>query len=218
MNIFLYLSIKDLKVTKKINIRYTAAAAAIFLVVMIYGIIRSNNFQLGNDKVKVGLIQPNINPWKKWDKGNLNEQLDLYLSLSEKAVNDGAKLIVWPESALPVYLLSGNYERQVDRIKQFVSSKNIFLLTGMPDVNIYFNKSEAPADAKKTRSGVSYTSYNSVLLFSPKTSSIQKYGKIMLVPFGEHVPFVEQLPFLGDFIKWEVGISSWNIGKEQIVF
>ena len=38
--------------------------------------------------------------------------------------------------------------------------------------------------------------------------------------FGEHVPFVEQLPFLGDFIKWEVGISSWNVTgiKPYLIF
>ena len=40
---------------------------------------------------------------------------------------------------------------------------------------------------------------------------------MMLVPFGEKVPFVEELPFLGDLIKWQVGISSWNVGKKQVV-
>jgi apolipoprotein N-acyltransferase len=88
----------------------------------------------------------------------------------------------------------------------------------MPDINRYDNRKAAPQDVKETKSGILYTSYNSILLFSPYTFKIQKYGKIKLVPFGEHVPFVEALPFLGDFIKWQVGISSWNIGNEQVVF
>ena len=88
----------------------------------------------------------------------------------------------------------------------------------MPDINRFLNRNEAPKDVKETKSGILYTSYNSILLFSPYTNDIQKYSKIKLVPFGEHVPFVESLPFLGDFIKWQVGISSWNIGKEQVVF
>ncbi len=217
INLFIYLSVKNLKVKKKIENRFALAAVILFFSVMAYGTFRLNNLPIPEKKIKVGLIQPNLNPWDKWKDGNLDEQLSQYLELSQKAIDRGAKLIIWPESALPVYLLSGNYDEQVNRIKNFVSSKNVFLLTGMPDVNFYFNRNDAPEDAKKTKSGVLYTSYNSLLFFSPMIPEIQKYGKIKLVPFGEHVPFVEQLPFLGDFIKWEVGISSWNVGKKQTV-
>jgi apolipoprotein N-acyltransferase len=217
INIFIYLAVNDFKEVKKIKYNFVITAAVIFIAVMLYGIIRINTFRSDEDKIKVGLVQPNINPWTKWEVGNLDAQLDLYLNLSEKAAEGGAKLIIWPESALPVYLLSGNNEPQVTRIRNFVTAHNVFLMTGMPDVNIYFNKNEAPAEAKKTRIGALYTSYNSVLLFSPYTLDVQKYKKVMLVPFGEHVPFVEDLPFLGDFIKWEVGISSWNVGKDKTV-
>jgi apolipoprotein N-acyltransferase len=92
-------------------------------------------------------------------------------------------------------------------------------MTGMPDVNFYFDLNNAPNDAKKLKSGdAAYTSYNSILLFSPITLEVQKYQKNLLVPFGEHVPFVEHFPFLGNLIRWQVGISSWNVGKEQNVF
>jgi len=218
INIFLYLSIKNLKETKRIDNRFAMGAVTLFFVVLLYGNLRINNFTIADKKIKVGLIQPDLNPWHKWKDGNLSEQLSQYLKLSQDAVGRGAKLIIWPESALPVYLLGGSYDTEVSRIKEFVSSKNIFLLTGMPDLNLYFNRNEAPEDAKKTRGGVLYTSYNSILFFSPYSNEIQKYGKIKLVPFGEHVPFVEELPFLGDFIKWEVGISSWNVGKSRTVF
>ncbi len=50
------------------------------------------------------------------------------------------------------------------------------------------------------------------------TKHIQRYGKMKLVPFGERVPFVDQLPFLGDLIKWGVGITGWNVGKDTVVF
>jgi len=217
INIFLYLFVKEFRSKKKLNYKYLSSALIIFLVVIIYGLIRINSFTEPAKKIKVGLIQPDLNPWSKWQNGNLDSQLDIYIKMSEEAIRKGAKLIVWPESALPVYLLSGNYDYEVNRIYRFVTSYNIFLMTGMPDVNFYFNKSEAPKEAKETKSGISYTSYNSILLFTPYSPKVEKYGKIKLVPFGEHVPFVESLPFLGDFIKWEVGISSWNVGKDQVV-
>lgn len=218
INVFLYLSFKKYRTNRKFEFKYSSIAILLFSVVLLYGFVRYNSFKSSVKKIKVGLIQPNLNPWSKWQAGNINEQLDIYLKLSEKAVEQKARLIIWPESALPVYLLTGEHELEVSRIRQFVTEKNIFLMTGMPDANFYFDKSNAPKDAKKTRSGVLYTSYNSILLFTPYTWNIQKYQKIMLVPFGEHVPFVEDLPFLGDFIKWEVGISSWNVGKDQFVF
>lgn len=219
INIFLYLFIKNFSTEKKRSLRFAFIAFLLFLIPIVYGMYKTFSYTYSSKRIKVGLIQPNLNPWNKWEEGNLEEQLNLYLRLSQNAVNKGAKLIVWPESALPVYLLSGNYPHEVERIHQFIDSNNVFLMTGMPDINFYFDLSKAPKDAKKTRSGdVAYTSYNSILLFSPFSSNVQKYGKMKLVPFGEKVPFVEYLPFLGDLIKWQVGISSWNVGKEQTIF
>jgi apolipoprotein N-acyltransferase len=218
INIFIYKAVSEYKRNGHINRVYSLSALSLFLAVILYGVVRINSFGSPAKTIKVGLIQPDLNPWEKWSGGNLEKQLNLYLDLSDQAFKNGAKMIIWPESALPVYLLSGNYDAEVGRIMRFVRSKDVFLLTGMPDINFYFNKTEAPPEAKETRSGIKYTSYNSILMFSPYSFNIQKYAKIMLVPFGEHVPFVEKLPLLGDFIKWEVGISSWNIGTRKNVF
>lgn len=219
INLLFYLFIADYKKNRKINYLIGNAIFSIFVVTIIYGVIKSNvNYDRG-EKVRVGLIQPNLNPWEKWSDGNLQEQIDLYLELSQNAVDKGAKIIVFPESALPVYLLSGNYDFEVNRIRNFVNKNRVFLLTGMPDINFYFDGDKAPDDAKTTKvSGTKYTSFNSILGFSPDSFAIQKYGKIKLVPFGEKVPFVEEIPFLGDYIKWQVGISSWNTGSEIKVF
>jgi apolipoprotein N-acyltransferase len=169
--------------------------------------------------VKVGLIQPNIDPNKKWEDGNLNEKIDTYFKLSEETIKKGAKIVIWPETALPVYLLAGNYADEVKRIRKFVDNYGISILTGMPDANFFYNKSNAPLDAKPLNDGkVLYTSYNSILLFNPNSTEVQKYGKMKLVPFGEKVPLVESLPFLGDWIKWDVGISSWNTGRDTTIF
>lgn len=219
INIFIYLSLRDIKLTKKINFKYSWIVILLFVIPLLYGIIRINSFRISEEKVKVGLIQPNLNPWDKWEGGNLEAQLENYIELSRKAVRKNAKVILWPESALPVYLLSGNYPVEVERIHQFVDSNDVFILTGMPDATFYFDSQNAPPDAKITKgTNTAYVSYNSILLFSPQSRDVKKYGKIKLVPFGEKVPFVEELPFLGDFIKWQVGISSWNVGKEQTVF
>jgi len=90
----------------------------------------------------------------------------------------------------------------------------------MPDANFYFHKETAPQDAKPVgkKGDVLYTSYNSVLLFTPHSYEVQKYQKMKLVPFGEKVPLVESFPWLADLIKWNVGLSGWNTGKDTVVF
>ena len=191
----------------------------IILIPIIYGNYRILSFSSQSENVKVGLIQPNIDPNEKWQDGNLSEKLDSYFTLSKNTVDKGAKIVIWPETALPVYLLAGNYPNEVDRIHEFSDSNNISILTGMPDANYYYNISTAPKDAKPLNNGkVLYTSYNSILLFNSNSKEVQKYGKMKLVPFGEKVPLVESLPFLGDWIKWNVGISSWNTGRDTTIF
>ena len=194
-------------------------ALALLILPIIYGGVKLDKSTGLKRKIKVGLIQPNFNPWKKWEAGNLDEQLGIYFDLSRKAVNKGAKIIVWPETALPVYLLSGSYNEYVNKIRAFVDSNNICLITGMPNAKFYKDSLNAPFGAKKSNYGNYYfTTYNSVLAFQPHTAEIQQYGKIKLVPFGEKVPYAEYLPFLENLIKWNVGISSWNTGTDTTVF
>ena len=217
-NIFIYLTFLHYKSYRKIHFGYSSAALLILIFPVIYGFIKVNNFKRSDEKVQVGLIQPNLNPWNKWEEGNLDSQIDLYFELSRHAVDEGAELLLWPETALPVYLLSAGYSDQKLRLKKFIDSVDVPLITGMPDAN-FFKNEEAPDYAKESQvSDYLYTSYNSILLFSPGNPKVQKYGKIKLVPFGERVPFVDQIPFMGELIKWNVGISSWNVGRDTTIF
>lgn len=217
INVFAYLGHYNYRKKKKFLV-YEIAALLLFLLPIFYGGIAIDNTEKVEKKVKVGIIQPNLNPWKKWEAGNVSQQLELYLELSQKEIDNGAELLIWPETALPVYLLAGGYEKTVQSIHSFCDTNNVYILTGMPHANFYFDSTKAPPESKKTKSGTNYTSYNSILLFQPNSREVPMYGKIKLVPFGEKVPLVEHIPFLGDLIKWNVGISSWNEGTEHKVF
>jgi apolipoprotein N-acyltransferase len=196
-----------------------ALAAGVFLMITAYGVYRISTFRISGKKVKVGLIQPNLDPWEKWAGSDLTGLTNEYLDLSKQAVNKGAKIIFWPETALPVYLREGGYNNILDSIYSFINKYNTPLIAGMPDITYYRSGDKMPDDVKYNKPGnFYYADYNAVLLFSPGTNKIARYGKSKLVPFGERVPFVDQLPFLGDLIKWGVGISGWNVGKDTTVF
>ena len=218
INIFIYKSIHQFFVRKQPFLKPAIAAISVLIFVLIYGLAQDSGELTSGRKIKVGLIQPNLNPWNKWETGGLNEQLQMYLDLSAKAVKAGAEIVIWPETALPVYLMGGSYPIRVKRIQNFVNSNRVPILTGMPDAKI-FRKDDKniPAEAKTSRLDYRYVSYNSILLFLPGNNFVQKYQKMKLVPFGEKTPYVEHFPFIENLIKWNVGISAWNVGKSSKV-
>jgi apolipoprotein N-acyltransferase len=217
INVFMYRAFLFYKDSSKKYYLNIAVAVIIFLTVIVYGVIRFSSYEIPEKKVRVGLIQPDINPWDKWSLGDLNTFLNLYLDLSQQAVNESAEILIWPETALPVYLMSGPYQDVVDSLYSFLTRNNIYLLTGMPDLR--YHRDNIPPDAKFSEKGdYYYTTYNAIFLFSPHSKELQKFGKMKLVPFGERVPYVDQLPFLGNFIKWGVGLTGWNVGRDNTVF
>ncbi|HSP88255.1 MAG TPA: apolipoprotein N-acyltransferase [Ignavibacteriaceae bacterium] len=218
INIFLYKAWRNYKISNNKFYLNLSTAVLIFILIFVYGLVRKSSYEIPEKKNRVGLIQPNINPWDKWQTGDLNSFLNLYLELSQKAVDEGAKLIIWPETAIPVYLMSGGHQSIVDSIYSFLEKNKVYLLTGMPDL-IYHSKENHPEDAKYNESGdFYYTTYNAVLFLSPDSKEFQRYGKSKLVPFGEKVPYAEKISFLGSLVKWGVGLSGWNEGKDTTVF
>ncbi|RKY92714.1 MAG: apolipoprotein N-acyltransferase, partial [Ignavibacteriae bacterium] len=218
INIFLYKSYKKYKTDKKLFSPALLTVIILFAAFLVYGIVRTSTFKISERTIVVGLIQPDLNPWDKWEVGNLDNLLDVYLEQSIEAVDKGAQIVLWPETALPVYAFGGSFPKLADKIFNFIEENQVALLTGMPDSQ-YFSKENIPEDAKYSEKGeLYYATYNSVVLLHPGSRELQRYGKMKLVPLGEKVPFVEQLSFLGDFLKWGVGISGWNVGKDTTVF
>ena len=219
LNILFYKWWMSFKINNKYFNAYLIWAVSVIILFLAYGIIRESSFKISDEKIRVGIVQPNIDPWDKWSGGSLDEILDLYFGLSQKAIDDGAKLIVWPETALPVFIKSPSFAGSLDSIYNFLKINDVFLLTGMPDIVYYDDSDTIPETAKRNETGsFAYSSYNAIYLMSPYTKKIISYGKMKLVPFGERVPFVDAVPFLGDLLKWGVGLSGWNIGQDTVVF
>ncbi|MGB5530899.1 MAG: apolipoprotein N-acyltransferase [Ignavibacteriaceae bacterium] len=219
INVLLFKSFFEKKLNENYNLKPAIAALIIFLCLLIYGIYKNSSFKISERTVTVGIVQPDLNPWDKWKPRNLNQLLMNYLDPSEECLDEGAELILWPETALPVYAFGGSFPFVEDSIFNFINKNNVSLLTGMPDCVYYSDKAKVPEHAKYSESGdFYYTTYNAVLGLNPGSRKIQRYGKMKLVPIGERVPFVDHFAFLGEIFKWGVGITSWNVGQDTTVF
>ncbi|MFH1051129.1 MAG: apolipoprotein N-acyltransferase [bacterium] len=202
----------------------------VILVILpyIYGLIRTNEFihanLLKNNKtVKIGIIQPNINPWAKWEK-NVLLQVTEHLRIQDSIlkVEHDIELFLWPETAIPYYDFNLNSTYNFGIVRNWVENNNISILTGFADIKLYRTNEKAPITAKKLEGveTMSYESFNAAVMLNPDytaPSKLQIYHKMKLTPFSERFPYGQYLSFATDWFKWGVGISSWNTGERQFL-
>jgi len=159
------------------------------------------------ETLRVGMVQPSIDPNEKWDPAAREAVIAISETLSREAVADGAELLVWPEASAPyVFAEDELYARDGerfaadrayrDRMVAFVRELGVPVLFGSAVI--------VPRPAGR---GELWNSVNRSLLASPDGRVTASYDKTILVPFGEYVPwprllfFVEKLvPGVGDFI------------------
>ena len=164
---------------------------------IIFGAVRMKVIgQLSQSSIRVGIIQTNLDPHQKWNSSK-KKHVEAILAQSRKAVKDSARIIIWPESAVPAHL---NYYPQFDRkIRQFVEQNNVSILTGA---------------LHHTITNEEFQYYNSAFYYSPGLPVVitSKQG---LVPFAERIPMVETFPFLASL---NFGQANFQPGDESIVY
>lgn len=144
---------------------------------------------------KAAALQGNLSSTDKWAEDSGLRSFKVYANLSEQAAEDGAVLIVWPETALAYTLFNAHpnsaVTAPVDSVYDLAERTGATLLVSTFTSTQYFDP-----EAEKA-------STNSVIVFYPDKSYDEDiYLKRMLVPFGEYVPWREFLlgilPMLGD--------------------
>jgi apolipoprotein N-acyltransferase len=145
--------------------------------------------------VTVGLVQGNVPQDEKWDPDLEEHILAKYLRMSGEAVDRGAELVLWPESATPFY-----FEESVRglRIRQFARERRVWLLIGSDQ----FKRSVPPV------------SYNAAFMVRPDGTTAGVYQKVHLVPFGEYVPMRRALFFAAPLVE---AVSDFAPGHTPVV-
>jgi len=140
------------------------------------------------EPITVALLQGNVSQEKKF-RGQMRSSIIRYMEMSRQ--QSEADLIVWPETAVPLYFR--NAEALLQPLVEELKAQNQDLLLG---TFLY--------DEPNRRY------YNSVLsLVQPD----QNYHKQHLVPFGEYMPLRFLLDFLSRFIV--IPMSDLASGSDQ---
>jgi apolipoprotein N-acyltransferase len=138
------------------------------------------------DEFQVALIQPSVKQSLKWEPEQKQQILDLQMALSDPYW--GYKLIVWPETAIPMF-----YHQAlplIEKLQALAREHKTEFITGIPFMD--------PA---------SKNYFNSIMVIGSKPDI---YHKRHLVPFGEYLPFDRWLRPLLDFIQ--IPMSDFSAG------
>lgn len=199
--------------------------AAMFVIIVIYFlpkfygniVLQQKETSRGGKSVYVGIVQPNIDPFEKW-QGHAEQQLAVLRDMTLQFSGRGIDLAVWPETAIPFFIFTSKHQHMLQQLRDLVDSINVSLFSGVPDFIYYTDPGEAPKSSRVVQeTGQRYDYFNSSMLLQPRDPQVQKYAKMILVPFSERVPYAELFTFF-PWLQWGFGLGGWAIGKDTTVF
>ncbi len=128
------------------------------------------------------LLQPNISQEMRWDADNLLQIFQRMMAMTDRAIAGGARVIIWPESTVPLSYSSTDFYREA--IETTSAKHNVDIILG--------SVSEDPDNPARL--------WNAAFLVSGGRT-IGHYDKIKLVPFGEYVPLRKVLFFAEKLVR-----------------
>jgi|SRR5690554_954544 len=200
INILLFSFLKSLPAKR--SMLFLSITILIFAGWISWGNYRLNNIHLEEEEFRAAIVQVSIPQYIKWDSTFYDSTLALYRDYTLKAAQREPDLIIWPESAIPDYVLKINKPRRF--VLGVVEETGIDLFFGLPHYEIdYVNDRQE------------FLFYNATTLINSDGFIHQPYYKIYLVPFGERIPMIEYLPFLGNL---DFGQANWEYGEDIVMF
>ena len=159
-------------------------------VVLGYGFYRMSDSRPPRATLKIAIAQGNIDQSIKWNPAYQEKTVQIYRTLTLQSRSFGPDLVVWPETAVPLFFQDG--EPLARSVLNTAREAGTYIIFGSPAY-------------RREKGSVSF--FNRAYLASPNAEIIGSYDKVHLVPFGEYVPMKRFLPFVqrlvvaaGDFL------------------
>ncbi len=163
--------------------------------------------------LKVRIVQPNIDPYQKFEVLTPEEQIQRIVRLATQKPLDSVDLILLPETAIPTAIPTYVFQDSTHPLLKELYGLKKCILSGVTEVRIYYQKPSSPS-ARRYRDYWYEITNAAVVLRSPY---FRVYQKAKLVPLVERIPYLEYLSFLKDFYI-DLGGALGNLGKPDSLF
>ncbi len=187
------------RLTGKANRAFYIAAAAVLIVNMTFGLIRIpivNNYLKNRQTVNIATIQMNYPSEIKWQTPQ-SEVFEAYYNMTLTAIEDGAQIIIWPETTITLPLEDTWYYND---LASLTKDKNVYMFVGG-----YHEDEEGNL-------------YNSIFGFYPDEEQNTIYNKRQLVPFGEYLPYEDFLSRFKSLEQLNLSEDAVTQGEKGVVF
>ncbi|MBC5805350.1 MAG: apolipoprotein N-acyltransferase [Candidatus Eremiobacter antarcticus] len=169
--------------------KITAAACIIMVAALVAaGDLAQSRIALPPPQVKVAIAQGNISQRVKWSPQIFDRTLVTYAELTRQAAHRGARLVVWPETAITSTPLQNPL--LLATLTQLASSSGVWIIAGTID--------------RPLPNGY----YNAAIDLSPRGTLEGVYHKRWLVPFAEYLPLdaiLRPLPLMDNISHFSSG-------------
>jgi len=177
----------------------------VILLPSISSIWTYNHYKEKGTSWRIGIIQPNIDPYTEKFKGmSEKEQSQRLLLMTDSIISDSINFIIWPETAIKSIWennkLINNY------VIHNLYNKTILY----PSLNIIIGATTKSIITTGKKKGKNRVVYNSALLIN-KGKKIQIYHKNILVPGVERMPFDKYSKLMNKFLI-NIGGTSESLG------
>ncbi len=139
-------------------------------------------------ETSVTIIQGNVIRNLDTSDENVLNSYHTYRDMTQMAALDKPDFIVWPETTLPVNVTDTGVGRNLSRIAR------------QADTNLVVGAYDPPGDRRVEEN------YNSAFFYDRNGRKLGVYHKVLLVPFGEYVPWKKELPWLANFSLRDVQV------------
>ena len=154
--------------------------------------VAGSDLTAAGQALRVGIVQGNVDQGIKWDPARADEIFARYLRLTGQVADQGARLVLWPESSTPFYF---EYGAESQIVRELARRRGVQLLIG----------SDQWEQATPPRI------YNAAFLVNADGTTGGVYRKVHLVPFGEYVPLKALLFFAKPLVE---AVSDFAPGTE----
>lgn len=221
LNVYIFLILKKIihnehKAPKAIILHSISACLLIFIPYYI-SLYLYKNYKEKSKPVHVVVVQPNIDPYNEKFSGTEEAQLNKFLELAKRMVDQKTDYLVGPETALP----EGIWEEEIQNtysirlLNDFLLSyPNLKIVTGLSSFKHVQNKEEDASNEREfSDRPQKYEAYNTALQLGP-SGKIQLYHKSKLVPGVEQMPYPAIFKYFEKFAI-DLGGTTGSLGKQK---
>lgn len=224
INVVLFRQLLSVSRNRKLLFRsvFWFMIAAIGIPMAISFMVRAFNMRLDavsnvDSSRNIVIVQPNIDPYQKFETGTQEAQLAKLIGLSESGIDSNTALVIWPETAinLPYGIEEDSIRRNyfINPVWEMLRKHpQVKLFSGIEGYRLFKEADKTMYSRPYAGTNLWYDAYNTAALMD-STGILKRYHKSRLVPGVEKLPSF--LRFMAPVFEKFGGTTGGYTGQEE---